>query len=720
MNFGTEAQFGDLITLRDGLIHIHAAVYDPTLLKSTKRIRVRVNTTDNTLEVAEGEFVANQMINFIGDATGLTNEKFYAIKSVSGPLSNIITLYDPTDATKAVINITTVGTNNFIEPNVPFVFPDVYQKGSPPEAPTFRRPDGMFPYLYVEENSNLSRDGNDSLSVGYINTAIDTTISSEVLRDQIDDLNLAYNNWIKQNVDPRYYGVYEYRVPRSRFSTDKLNGQEDEKVVYSDVATGEVGTTISKVRPGETVIVGGQALTRSSVWDIDLTKVTMLKVEFSWYGAVGALFLAYVPVGNGEARWVRVHHLRASNQLKISSLGNATLPITYVTYGGGTVDKLGIDYDGRFDSTYGDGQSDHVVKYGASYYIDGGDRGTVRLYSHTNLIPNDTQGRIFELGSVTVTPDTLLPNSLPYITVAANTASLPYDNTFFMKSEVVTSSIQDQNVQVVWVDDDKLYLSKDLVSSSGVKLITKRPAITFGLKAKDAIFNSEGVGIRNRVQVYPTKLSVANFSNAPMSLEIIKNPIFQSTSVTTGAFTLDESYPITSNNDPLSASNTSIDYLSSDDEEVFGWFVADVGTVFGRLYRQAGLYYFELKDVFTGPVNLFSGPDYPFLKDGRFDPLGDEISTENFEVSSQKERLSSVRISNVTQVPIPDTGTTITSFFLSSGANQFDLAAYFDYNKDYLSYPLTDEESSIYLTTTLSDTIDTSGKINASITWEEQ
>ena len=45
---------------------------------------------------------------------------------------------------------------------------------------------------------------------------------------------------------------------------------------------------------------------------MDFSKVTMLKVEFSWYGAVGALFLAYVPVDNGEARWVRVHHLRAS------------------------------------------------------------------------------------------------------------------------------------------------------------------------------------------------------------------------------------------------------------------------------------------------------------------------------------------------------------------------------------------------------------------------
>ena len=26
--------------------------------------------------------------------------------------------------------------------------------------------------------------------------------------------------------------------------------------------------------------------------------------------------------------------------------------------------------------------SEHIVKYGASYYIDGGDRGTVKLFSH--------------------------------------------------------------------------------------------------------------------------------------------------------------------------------------------------------------------------------------------------------------------------------------------------------------------------------------------------
>ena len=56
--------------------------------------------------------------------------------------------------------------------------------------------------------------------------------------------------------------------------------------------------------------------TDTSIWNLEFDKVTMYKIEFSWYGAVGALFLAYVPVGAGEARWVRVHHLRASNQLK--------------------------------------------------------------------------------------------------------------------------------------------------------------------------------------------------------------------------------------------------------------------------------------------------------------------------------------------------------------------------------------------------------------------
>jgi hypothetical protein len=703
MDLGSEPQFGDMVTLRDGLIHIHAAVYDPSLLKETKQVRVKINATNNTLEAAEGEFVVDQTINFIGDAGGLTSDKFYSVKSVSGPLSNIITLYDPTDELKTIIDITSVGTNNFIEPNVPFIFPNVYQKGNELAGLTFSYPTGMFPYMYTEDN-NLPRGDENINYVGFIDTAIDTaTASFSVLRSQIDEVNYRYNNWVKQNVDPRYYAVYEFRTPRSRFSTEKLDGEE-RKIVYSDVATGETLQGVRKVRPGQNVISDGETVNRTSVWDIDLTKVTMLKVEFSWYGAVGALFLAYVPVSNDEARWVRVHNLRASNQLKISSLGNATLPITYITYGGGSVNKLGIE--DNTDKSYGE-TSNHVVKYGASYYIDGGDRGTVRLYSHTNLSPTTIYGRTFTLGSVSKNTDDIGT----YITTTAG----PDDKTYFMKAQLTTSSIQDQNVQIIWVDGNKLYLSKDIISTASVKLISKRPAISFGLKSKEAIFNSRGTGIRNRVQVYPTKLSTANFSTLPVTLDVLKSPIFQTTAETTGSFTISESYIITPTNTPLPTSSTT--YLTNDGDEIYGWFRANVGTVFGKLYRQAGQYFFNLRDVYTQEVRLFSG--IPFLKDGRFAFNGDTITGE-YEGISQKERLSSVFISNVNQSPIPETGNTITSFFLSPGTEQFDLLGYFDYNKDYLSYPLTDEVESIYLAEYLSGENSSNNQINTSITWEEQ
>lgn len=705
MDFGLLPQFGDMITLRDGLIHMHAAVYDPSILKEKKQIRVRVNTADNTLEVAEGEFVANQTINFIGDAGGLVSDKFYAVKEVKGFLSNIITVYDPSDESKTVINITSSGTNNFIEPNVPFIFPNVYQKGKVLNGETFRKIDGMFPYLYTEDET-LPKQDETVNSVGFIDPAIDTTSADfEVLRSQIDQINYEYNNWIKQNVDPLFYAVYEYRIPRTYFSTDKLDAQT-RKVIFSDVATGETEQGITKVRPGQNVISDGASVQRTSVWDIDLTKVTMLKIDFSWYGAVGALFLAYVPVSNDEARWVRVHHLRASNQLKISSLGNATLPITYVTYGGGSVSKLGID--DNTDKNYG-GTSNHVVKYGSSYYIDGGDRGTVRLFSHTNLLPTEVRGKTFTVGTVTQDTD-IIGN---YITVTAG----PSDKTFFMKAQVATSSIQDQNIQVVWVDGNKLYLNKPLTSTAGVKILARRPAVSFGLKAKESIFNSEGTGVRNRVQVYPTKLSTANFANVPMTLELLKTPVFQPDVTTSGTLNITELYTISSDNEPLPVSNEN--YLSADGEEVFGWFIANVGTVFGRLYRQGGQHFFELRDVFTGVIQLFGGAQYKFLQDGRFTPNGNTI-TGPFEAVSQKERLSSVFVSNVNQTPIPDTGGVITSVFLSPGAEQFDLSAYFDFNKEYLSFPLTNEVESIYLAAALSGESDTTGEINTSITWEEQ
>jgi len=130
---------------------------------------------------------------------------------------------------------------------------------------------------------------------------------------------------------------------------------------------------------GSTVVDGnGNIQTDTSVWDYDFTKVTMLKVDYSWYGAVGARFFAYVPdsATTGDAKWVRVHDIRTSNQLVSPSLSNPTLPITYVA------------------QKYNSSNESSVYKYGASYYIDGGDTGTVVARSESNTVDRgvDTDG----------------------------------------------------------------------------------------------------------------------------------------------------------------------------------------------------------------------------------------------------------------------------------------------------------------------------------------
>jgi hypothetical protein len=99
-------------------------------------------------------------------------------------------------------------------------------------------------------------------------------------------------------------------------------------------------------------------------WVLDLSKVTMFKIEFSWYGAVGAKFLAFVPVGNGEARWVKLHYVLIENQLKFPSLRSAFM-------------KMFV----QARNTAGAQSPVFINLYGSSVYIDGGDKGTVTLGS---------------------------------------------------------------------------------------------------------------------------------------------------------------------------------------------------------------------------------------------------------------------------------------------------------------------------------------------------
>jgi len=92
----------------------------------------------------------------------------------------------------------------------------------------------------------------------------------------------------------------------------------------------------------------------------------MWKIEFGWYGAIGARFYAYIPADNGDARWVVIHTLVIEN-----SLGEPCLRDSYFRF----------KYDLIVNESSDLRQPQFLYKYGASYYIDGGDEGTQQIYS---------------------------------------------------------------------------------------------------------------------------------------------------------------------------------------------------------------------------------------------------------------------------------------------------------------------------------------------------
>ena len=103
-----------------------------------------------------------------------------------------------------------------------------------------------------------------------------------------------------------------------------------------------------------------------SGYNLKPENVTMYKIEFGWYGAIGARFYAYIPTGNGDARWVVIHTLVIENSLGAPCLRDSYFRFKYSLNVANTGDVRTPQY---------------LYKYGASYYIDGGDEGTSQIYS---------------------------------------------------------------------------------------------------------------------------------------------------------------------------------------------------------------------------------------------------------------------------------------------------------------------------------------------------
>ena len=790
---------GEMCVLRDGLILTHAAANDPSLLKEKVTYSVEGVVTDNDnvnwlqikvpsgkellrvgqsfyinkssafdtandpeISNANGENIKDGSIWFVYDirnvtatSDGIFQELIFSVnpaneESYTGVGGDVGTnpwgsggLAYPTPGIFEISNTDSVAIKDAeftLQTPTPFLLPndsrryrgENYTDGSLNSLPESNA-DGCFPYVYPIGAAVNAQD-----AVGYFDT---TTTDTDLIKQQINYINKRlYKNWVWFNVDPVYYKVYEYRVPRTRFSGEKVNGIET-GVVYSD-------NVIDK-RAGQPVVeeATGEQIELTSVWDLDPTKVTMYKIEFSWYGAVGAIFLAYVPVDNGEARWVRLHHIRASNQLKVASLGNATLPITYLTYGGGSENRYGYRNSTRIPnnaSGYGS-YSEQLVKYGASYYIDGGDRGTVRLFSYASENLKDIGGSKYTFIGAD-NPDlftnagdkepTTINVGADYVNAAAIKidsvpVGAPAPSDYYINARVITDDSRDQDIRVVWVRGNFLYLSRALAATSGnVSLIVDRPQPLIGVKCRREIN-----GVRNRVQIYPTRLSTGLTSNSEsLVVELIKSPIFQ-TFVTPGvgaSIAVDDKINIGKRGKkvilPVADITETGTYLN-DGEKIYGYFRYTVEgdtsgqalTTLGLLQKEGDDYYFAANEVTLEEVNIRG----TFLPAGKWSgPAGQDVSTITSPYqTSTLARLSGVLIDTEQRSPIPGTGTKITTLFTPNSGEQYELQAYFDYNKDYLSFPLTDLVDSLYICASSKSSNDgdaVKGSILASLTWEEQ
>jgi hypothetical protein len=144
---------------------------------------------------------------------------------------------------------------------------------------------------------------------------------------------------------------------------------------------------------------------------LSATNLTMYRIRYSWYGASGADFWAYVPLNKtpkpGQPRWVRMHSFPIGDSLQFPSLKNPDKPITFRIYR--RADATGLPNSNAFISTFG-----------TSFSIDAGDPTPVEIYSASS--------QVISLTNTTATPIMAIQIK-PYITSSTNTITNTSVNT---------------------------------------------------------------------------------------------------------------------------------------------------------------------------------------------------------------------------------------------------------------------------------------------------
>lgn len=805
--FNTSTNFGtagvDPVIIRDGLVYTAAAIYDPSLCYAPADVRSIGNTPTRLKDFTFDSGYAVRLATYNGSSWDevMADRKFQfpfdqsetiAIDEPDSLIDGYIRLDAHCNFYQIISNLNRKGNFNGFPGDKNSLassqwgadgqninaYNEAIEANTWDPAPTTQRVNKKVWHLLVNVQGSTKLTAADIDACG--------TIPQDIKDERgaghsaaVTNGNVTLKEWFHLCVPQPYRMVYEWRPVRAMFSGDKLDGKES-VVRWSDINTAAEDTIVGSDegglinRPGEIIKTAtGEDLKSQSAYNIDFSKVTMWKTEFSWYGAVGAIFLCYVPVSNGEARWVRVHHIRASNQHAVASLGNAFLPITYLTHGG--------IQSGLEDSDIGN----TLVKYGASYYIDGGDKGTVRLLSKSSDFQRTVNKGFYDFdgGQWTRTASDQLTYSV------STHGSLNGDVAVGLMGAYLES---DSTAKVKWITKSSgnitLYFSNSsslpATNGSPVRLIIPRlQKSIMSLRAKDFISNRNGRGVRNRLQIYPVKYGVGvsgGESGDLLTIRAYKNPLLIVTNTDTALGT-DVGYtgagviqdPAAPTNEFINSFNSTLpvvvqfktgaptisngDYRygyflgtdqsptggSSDPSDPETWF-----PVLGKLFKKNGTLYFEKYNSYPDDI-FIAGKFIPerhltvnetngeleevvlSVGDGIRDTNGtadqtkwDKMQKDGFITWEDITRLSGVRVGqDLSLTPIPETGNEILAYYSSTGGYQFDLQDYFAFNKEYLSFPLTDEVDIINFFAHADIGTNTSFsnfKVSNALTWEEQ
>ena len=195
-----------------------------------------------------------------------------------------------------------------------------------------------------------------------------------------------FDEYIFRREGANFYIVRRSNIPypssflRELGAVDEFGNEDPEIVTNYTKVISNVTYNMQEVKLSKEKF-NGDSLNGNGPSEYLLTtdEITMYKIEFGWYGAIGLRLYAYIPIDNGQARWVVIHTFVIENKLNLPSMGDPFFK---------------FKYEIRIGSGQGPDISTPQVlyKYGTSMYIDGGDEGTVSVFTETSdlkLLPSD-------------------------------------------------------------------------------------------------------------------------------------------------------------------------------------------------------------------------------------------------------------------------------------------------------------------------------------------